>query len=459
MTDADKIQAAVPAPSENDDQVSSLHCEEAEKLKLRIVDLLAQVDTLRKTTKKQDALEDLVLRLRDANQNLVIATFGAQELQANAESANRRQDEFLTMLGHELRNPLASIVMATGLLEQIAHVHPALPKLHGIIGRQANHITNLVDDLLDATRFSNGTVTLQKQPHLLSAIIDSAVETSQAQLNNRHQQLVVKMAKTPIIIDGDPRRLAQVFSNLLINASKFSPEHETITLTVTRFEKAVSISVKDNGIGIAAEMQPLIFDLFMQGFRSLDRAQGGLGIGLSLVRTIVEAHGGTATVQSQGLGLGSELTVVLPVSQKPLPAPSISPARTTPALHGHILIIEDNPDANETLKDVLMLEGHVVTSALDGMSGISMATKKNYDVIICDIGLPGMDGFDVVKQLRLQASKPLPCFIALTGYSHQENRIHSIEAGFNHYLVKPIGTEALLNIIATCLDHSTKAWQ
>ncbi|MGZ3239499.1 MAG: hybrid sensor histidine kinase/response regulator [Burkholderiaceae bacterium] len=459
MTEADKIQAVIPASSGNDDPVPSLHSEEAEKLKHRIVDLLSQVDTLRQTTKKQDALEDLVLRLREANQNLVIAAFGAQDMQANAEAANRRQDEFLTMLAHELRNPLASVVMAAGLLEKIEHVHPALPKLHGIIGRQASHITNLVDDLLDASRFSSGTITIQKHPNLLSASIDSAIETSQPQLDNRNQKLVVKMGKTPIIIDGDQRRLAQVFSNLLINASKYSPEHETITLTVTRLEKAVSISVKDNGIGIAQEMQPLIFDLFMQGFRSVDRAQGGLGIGLSLVRTIVGAHGGTATVRSEGLGLGSELTVVLPVSGKPLPTPIIAPVRSIAVQQGHILIIEDNADANETLKDLLTLEGHVITSALDGMSGVAMANKKNYDVIICDIGLPGMDGFEVVKQLRMQASKPTPCFIALTGYSQQENRIHAIEAGFNHYLVKPIGTDVLLNIIAACLDHSTKAWQ
>ena len=441
------IVGYAPSAHTTDDRLA-LYSQEAEQLQLRITELLAQVESLREATKSQDALEDLVLKLREANQHLVIATFGAQDMQASAEAANLRQADFLSMLAHELRNPLAPIAMAAELLGKITTAHPQLPKLHGIICRQASHMRHLVDDLLDASRSSSGKITLQKSPLLLSEIIESAVETSQPFIDKRHQNLTLELPATPVVIDGDLVRLAQVFSNLLINAAKFTPEHEKITVSARKLGNTVAVSVKDNGMGIAPDIQPFIFDLFTQGYRSLDRAQGGLGIGLSLVRTIVDMHGGSAKVRSAGVGFGSEFIVVLPLSARPLLSEMNAPA-VIPTRHCRILIIEDNIDLNETLNDLLTLEGHTVTSRFDGTTGLAIAKVNPYDIIICDIGLPGMDGYEVVKQLRLCSLNPSPCCIALTGYSQLTNRTLAKEAGFAHYLVKPIAIDTLLNLIST----------
>lgn len=403
-------------------------------------------------TKRKDALEALVVQLREANQNLVIATVDAQVMQDKAETANQRQQEFLAMLAHELRNPLAPVALAAEMLGNITAAHPQLPKLHGIISRQVNHITHLVDDLVDASRINSGKITLQKQVLLLSEIIEGAVETSQPFLEKRSQQLIINLPADPIVIDGDLVRLAQVFSNLLINAAKFTPEHGHITVSAQKLANIVTVSVIDDGVGIAPDIQPFIFDLFTQGPHSSDRSQGGLGIGLSLVRTIVELHGGTVTVRSTGAGFGSEFMVLLPISAEPLrhdrPA-----SKAIPTHHCRILLIEDNADANETLNDFLALEGHTLTSAFDGTTGLAMAKENIYDVIICDIGLPGMDGYEVVKQLRLHSSKSMPCLIAMTGYNQLENRIRAIDAGFDHYLVKPIATDILVNLISLCAPH------
>lgn len=450
MTDENQTMAGPASLIKTDAEKSALHAQEAAQLRRRVADLLTQVEALREATKSQDALEDLVSQLREANQHLVIATVGAQDLQANAEAVNQRQEEFLSMLAHELRNPLAPVAMATELLGKITDAHPQLPKLHAIISRQVNHMTHLVDDLLDASRFSGGKIALKKQPLLLSKIIESAVETSQPFIDKRNQRLIIELPASPIVIDGDLVRLAQVFSNLLINAAKFTPEFEQITLSAHKLANAVTVSVKDNGIGIAADIQPHIFDLFTQGFHSMDRSQGGLGIGLSLVRTIAEMHGGNVKVRSAGAGFGSEFTVFLPTSSKPLPVAINAVPNAAPAHHSRILLIEDNADASATLHDLLTLDGHTVTSASDGGSGLALATANDYDAIVCDIGLPGMDGYEVATQLRLHAStKPVPRLIALTGYNQPENRARAKEVGFDHYLVKPIATDILLKIISS----------
>ncbi len=394
-------------------------------------------------------LDDLVVQLREANQNLIIATLNAQEMQAKAESFNRRQTEFLSMLAHELRNPLAPISMANELLGKITAAHPQLPKLHGIISRQVSHMIRLVDDLLDASRVSSGKITLQTRMLLLSDIIARAIETSQPFIDKRHQHLKIDLPADPIIIDGDLIRLAQVFSNLLINATKFTPENERITISAQYSENGILVSVTDNGAGIPADIQPFIFDLFTQGYRTLERAQGGLGIGLSLVRTIVEMHGGTAKVISQGTGFGSEFIIFLPLSPGPLPPNYMAPSKTIQAHHRQILLVEDNVDANDALRTLLELDGYSITSMFDGKSGLAMAQKNRYDVIVCDIGLPGMDGFEVIKQVRLDSSKPKPLCIATSGYNQVEDRMHAKEVGFDHYMVKPIEIDVLLDLISS----------
>jgi two-component system CheB/CheR fusion protein len=422
---------------------------EAEKLRQRTAELLAQVDVLSDMTKSKSALEVVILQLREANQNLVIATFGAQELQAKAESANHRQEEFLSMLAHELRNPLAPISMAASLIAKIQDAHPQLPKLQGIIVRQVNHMSRLIDDLLDASRVSTGKITLKKHVLQLSEVIDSAVETSQPFIDKRAQSLTIDLSAEAIPVDGDLVRLAQVFSNLLINATKFTPVGGQLVISARRIADAVSVTVKDNGIGISPETQAFIFDLFRQGPHSLDRLQGGLGIGLSLVRTIVEMHDGTVIVRSEGEGHGSEFVVMLPISTS-LPLHTGSPAPRAAATHSRrILLIDDNADANESLNEVLVQEGHIVVSAFDGISGLVMAKENVYDLIVCDIGLPGIDGYEVVTQLLADPPAQLPLLIALSGYDQPGSRNKATAAGFAHYLVKPVAIDALLDLVSS----------
>lgn len=423
--------------------------QETEQFNKSIEELLTQIEALREARTTSVDSEGLVLQLREANQNLVLAALGAQEMQEKAEAINLRQEEFLSMLAHELRNPLAPVAMAAEILHGITSAHPELPKLHGIIARQTDHMIRLVDDLLDASRVSSGKIALHKRPRLLSEIIESAVETSQPFIDKRNQQLTVKLLAKPVVINGDLVRLAQVFSNLLINASKFTPEFGKINVSAHMLDNAVTVVVKDNGVGIAADIQPFIFDMFTQGYRSLERSQGGLGVGLSLVRTIAEMHGGTATVHSDGEGEGSEFAVRLPIEAEAQWEDLETEADVISSLPCRILIIEDNADLNDTMREALETQGHTMMSAFDGASGLSMAKKSAYDIIICDIGLPGMNGYEVVKQLRLQSSKPMPYLIALSGYSQPDNRSRSEEAGFDHYLVKPVALKVLAKLIAS----------
>ena len=448
MTDESQPKASSKSSAEQTEPFATHSAQDVMHLRSTISELLKVVESLNEEKKATASLENRVIQLREANQNLVLATFGAQDMQATAEAANLRQTQFLSMLAHELRNPLAPIAMANELLGKITAAHPQLPKLHGIIERQVRHMVRLVDDLLDASRVSSGKITLQKRQLLLSEIVESAVETSQPFIDKRNQRLIIDLPADTVIY-GDLIRLAQVFSNLLINATKFTAEYEHITISAQKLLNSVAVSVKDNGAGIPADIQPFIFDLFTQGFRSLDRSQGGLGIGLSLVRTIVEMHGGNVKVRSQGVGFGSEFIVRLPLSNEPLPdnyRPSSKPAA---AKICQILLIEDNIDANETLKLLLESSGNMITSTFDGPSGLAMARKIPFDIIICDIGLPGINGHEVVKQLRMVPTARKPYFIAISGYNLSDDRSNAIEAGFDHYLVKPIAVDVLTTLISS----------
>jgi two-component system CheB/CheR fusion protein len=428
-----------------------LHAVEVEQLRLMISQLLMQAESLHEEIAAGKHFESQLSQLREANQNLVQAASGAQDLQASAEAASQRQTELLSMLAHELRNPLQPIAMANALLGNLAAAHPTLPKLNAIIGRQVHHMVRLVDDLLDASRVSSGKIALQKRALALSEVVDSAVETSLPFFERRDQKLKVALPDEPILIDGDLVRLAQVFSNLLINASKFSPENESVVITGSTLGNTARISVRDNGMGVTADIQPFIFDLFTQGVRSLDRSQGGLGIGLSLVRTLVEMHGGTVQVASEGIGFGSEFIVLLPLSAerpaRPVQAPSAAaPAGPRPRRR-RILLVEDNVDASETLRLLLELQGHIVTQRFDGVSALAAARINHYDVVICDIGLPAMDGFAVVRQIRTTSTVWTPYFIATSGYNQAEDRARALACGFDHYLVKPVAIDILVALM------------
>ena len=393
--------------------------------------------------------DELVRKLREANENLVVTSLRAQDLQDQAEAAVQRQTEFLSMLAHELRNPLAPISMAADLLGKISSAHPQLPRIQQIISRQVSHMKHLLDDLLDASRVSSGKITLKKSQLLLADMVQSAAEISQPVLNSHNQELMIDLPQQPVVIDGDATRLSQVFSNLLINASKYSPPGKSISVSARHSaDGKVAVSIKDQGVGIEPEVQSYIFDLFTQAPRTLDRSEGGLGIGLSMVRTLVELHGGSVQVHSDGLGHGSEFTVVLPLVAKPdlLEADRAVPA--LPARSCRILIIEDNVDANETLNFCLSFEGHKVVSAFDGPTGLAMAKKGNFDVVMCDIGLPGMDGYEVLRQLKPSDVQPVPYCIAMTGYDSLDHRDHAQNAGFDSYLVKPVSIETLQDIVS-----------
>lgn len=432
-------------PSEHN--LHALHGREVKLLRETINQLLIMAKMQVEEKDKSDAFGLLIMQLREANQNLVLATFGAQDMQASAEATTLRQTEFLAMLAHELRNPLQPLAMANDLLAKKVDLDPQLAHVHGVIGRQVAHMARLIDDLLDASRVSSGKITLQLAPILLSDILAGAMEVGQTSIGQRQQVLSVSLPSEPLVIEGDLVRLTQVFANLLINASKFTHEFGHIDIVVRRHDNLVEIAVNDDGAGIALDIQPFIFDLFTQGFRSLERAQGGLGIGLSLVRIITQLHGGTVDVFSAGVGFGSQFVLQLPLSSLAPPSPDLHVEHAAHAAPRRILLIEDNADAAEMLALLLTQDGHHVDVRNDGPSGLRAALDAPYDVIVCDIGLPGMDGFQVISSARAALAAPLPCFVAASGYSQLGEFDRAGQAGFDHYLVKPINIDALSKII------------
>ncbi|CDS53700.1 Adenylate cyclase [Polaromonas sp. CG9_12] len=397
----------------------------------------------------QEIPQELASMLREANEHLVIASLRAQDLQDQAEASVERQTEFLSMLAHELRNPLAPIALAAEMLGKISTAHPLLPDIQQIIARQIAHMKRLLEDLLDAARVNSGKITLEKGLLVLSGIVQSAAEISQPHFLKLGQQLIVDLPDEPVTLEGDGVRLLQVFSNLLINASKFSPRQASITVSARLSEAGtVRICVKDQGIGIDPKVQPFIFDLFTQASNTLDRSQGGLGIGLSMVRTLVQMHGGTVQVRSQGVGCGSEFIVELPVSAQAMASEAHLTIDAHPARPCRILVIEDNLDANATLNSCLTLYGHAVDSAYNGLDGLAMAKDGLYDIVVSDIGLPTMNGYEVIRRIRALQLVPKPFCVAITGYDQQGYLVHAKEVGFDHYLIKPVSMEMLEALIS-----------
>jgi CheY-like chemotaxis protein len=355
--------------------------------------------------------------------------------------------EFLAMLAHELRNPLQSIAMANQLLSAPGRTDPTVGQAHGVLGRQIGHMSRLLDDLLDASRAANGRIVLQPAPVSVRDIVTAAVETSHPYVSGRQQHLQVNLPAEELTVIGDLVRLAQVVSNLLINASQFTEMHGNIAVTAVSNPSAVEITVRDDGAGIPLALQPFIFDMFTQGQRTLERAPGGLGIGLSLVRTIVRLHGGNATVSSPGMGAGSCFTITLPSA--PITPAAPPPPGARPVAERKILIIEDNVDANEIMAMLLEVEGHQVTSSFDGIDGLQQAINEQFDIILCDLGLPGLTGFEVVAALKAERQHDAPFIVATTGYSDGVQRDLARAAGFDHYMVKPLDLRALFEIIAS----------
>ena len=373
--------------------------------------------------------------------------------------AARQKDEFLAMLAHELRNPLTPIRNAAQLLKRLGgDADPRLGKAAEIIARQVNHLTSLVDDLLDVARVKRGMVTLQAQPVDLRAVLDTAVEQSRALVDQKQLTLTITVG-SGLVVAGDADRLVQSFANLVNNAVKFTGNGGDIALTAQARDGDVVVSVADNGIGIPRSLLPHVFELFSQGQRGADRAQGGLGIGLALVKTLVELHGGSVDARSGGAGLGSEFVVTLPrVATAPPPdggsAAAQAPVPAAPDMRLHLMVVDDNPDIAETLGELLEAEGHVVDVNLDPVAALAKAQSVAPDVFILDIGMPRMDGYELAARLRDLPAGRDAMLIALTGYGQPEDRQRALRAGFDHHLIKPLDTERLAWLLAQVVPRS-----
>src|SRR5439155_15109137 len=339
------------------------------------------------------------------------------------QAANQRKDEFLAMLSHELRNPLAPIRNALEVVRRIAPPDAKLTWATDVMDRQLRHMTHLVEELLDVARISQGKIALNKEPVDLAALIAQSVETAQPFIDARGHTLTVTLPGAPVWLQGDFGRLSQVLANLLHNAAKYSDEGGRIQLELGVVDGEAVITVRDNGIGIDAALLPRIFDLFAQGSRSLDRSQGGLGVGLTLARRLVDLHGGRIEAASEGLKKGSRFTVRIPcvsVVQGGDPAQDLV-AAPTPLPGRRILIVDDNEDAAESIARYLELEGHQVKTVGDGIQALACAPVFAPQIVVLDIGLPGLSGYDVARRLREMPVTASALLVALTGYGQKDD--------------------------------------
>ena len=374
-----------------------------------------------------------------------------RNLAANLSEADRRKNEFLAMLAHELRNPLAPMSNAARALRLGGHEGESLRSASDMLERQVRQMSRLVDDLLDMSRITRGRIELRKEPLELAPVVSHAVEAARALYRSMDHELTVTMPDAPMQLSADPTRLAQVIGNLLNNASKFTDKGGHVWLTVEKEGNEAVIRVRDNGIGIAQEHIPGLWEMFAQVDTSLERSRGGLGIGLTLVKTLVEMHGGTVQAQSDGLARGSEFTVRLPIlSNTALPASHTGVSEPPlPTMRRRVLIVDDSEDGAESLAMLLQLGGHETHIAHDGVEAIEAAQKLRPDVVLLDIGLPRLNGYEVCHRLRKEPWAKDLMLVALTGWGQEEDRHRSKEAGFDAHLVKPVDHDALLRLLAS----------
>jgi PAS domain S-box-containing protein len=366
--------------------------------------------------------------------------------ESSLKDADRRKDEFLATLAHELRNPLAPICNGLKILELAGDDVAMAENARSMMDQALNQMMRLVEDLLDASRITTGKLQLRKERLELAAVVQSAVDTSRSLIDERGHNLTVTLPAEAIWLDGDPTRLAQVFANLLNNAAKYSETSGQIALTAEWEGDEVTVRVTDTGIGIPADDLPRIFEIFAQVDTTLERSQGGLGIGLSLAKGLVEMHGGKIEAHSKGIGMGSEFAVHLPISvtELALAAQSESPKLSTSA-KCRILIVDDNLLGSKSTATVLRAMGHELAVARDGIEGMECAQTFEPDVILLDIGLPRLNGLEVARRIRQKTWGKSVVLIAITGYGQEEDRRRSLEAGFDHHMVKPINFTELTN--------------
>ncbi len=390
-----------------------------------------------------------VLVFRDIS-NRRKAEHEAKLMQETLRAMDRRKNDFLAILAHELRNPLAPVSNAVQLM-RISENDPAMiEKALATMERQVAQMSRLIDDLLDVARISRGKIDLRRETIELSDVLRSVLDTARPTAEKLKLELALALPQEPVWLNADPVRLTQVFNNLVNNALKYTGEGGRIRITACLDGSEVAVSVKDSGAGIPAEQLPMIFDMFTQVDRTLGRSQGGLGIGLSLVKELVEMHGGTVAVRSEGADKGSEFIVRLPVTQAdPHHIGMVAAARrTVPVPRQRILVVDDNTDGAESLSELLSIAGHTTKLAFDGAEAVRSADEFRPDVVVLDIGLPGFDGYEAARRIRQTAWGEKMFLVALTGWGQEEDRNKSKQAGFDHHLVKPVELNTLLQLLA-----------
>lgn len=382
---------------------------------------------------------DLLTVVSDRLVNEHVRTRELQQTAQRLREANRAKDEFLAMLSHELRNPLGPIQAAIQIIGGEGADRPTMDKARQIAARQVKHLGRLLDDLLDVSRITRGRIELRKEPLNIAHAVTNALDTTRELISAQDHALSVALPEEPVVVEADPVRLEQIIVNLVTNAAKYTPRGGRLAVSAWREGLDAVIRVRDSGIGIPRDLLPRIFDLFQQGARPLARSLGGLGIGLTIVRSLVALHGGTVHAHSEGEGTGSEFIVRLPLASVTEMIPPSkeegrpSDARIPPL---RILIIEDDPDNRETVRTSLELGGHRAEVAKDGPEGVERARTWHPDVVLIDIGLPGLDGYEVARHIRRHLGGTIR-LIALTGYGQPDDRRRADEAGFDAYLVKP----------------------
>ena len=376
-----------------------------------------------------------------------------RQAEQRLEEASRRKDEFLAMLAHELRNPLAPIRNAVEVIRLSAPAEGRVRWAADVTDRQVRQLTRLVDELLDVARISQGKVVLQTQCLDLVTLVSQCLESQRDTIARRHQTLSTALPGISLNLNGDSTRLAQIVNNLLSNAIKYTPEGGALSVSVSRADREdgefAVLEVSDNGIGIDAELLPHVFELFEQGKRALDRTQGGLGVGLTLVQRLVQLHGGEVVASSAGAGLGAQFRVTLPCLGADAAPVSEDGAERLPsaAVRRRILVVDDNVDVVETTTMLLSLSGHEVRSAKDGLQALHAAAEFRPEVVLLDIGLPLMDGYEVARRLRQMPESSGALLVALTGYGQQGDRERGRDAGFDRHMLKPVDPHALARVI------------
>ena len=410
----------------------------------------------RKTRESERLNRELERRVAERTAELEASMARQIELSERLREADRRKDHFLALLAHELRNPLAPVSNAVGIMHRKTIEDPDLVWCRDVIARQTNQLTRLVDDLLDVSRITLGKIKLRLETVDLAAFIAGAVETSRPLIDRRRHRLCITQPDRRVRMVGDQARLTQVVANLLNNAATYQNEGGQIDLIASERENDALITVRDQGIGIAPEALADLFELFSQGERSPDSLHGGLGIGLSLVKTLVEMHGGTVSAASEGPGRGSEFVVRLPCAPAEPGRLEENGFSSSAMLEGpprRILVVDDSRDAAETLALLLTLSGHEVLVAHDGPGALALAVAERPTVVLLDIGLPGMDGYEVCRRAREQGLRDTT-IIAMSGYGQDRDRQRSSEAGFDGHTVKPVAISELTALLAKASLHS-----